>query len=307
MPPEERAGRRPPDRTRRTEPAPSSATAGTGVDRATLLEDQPTVLGLARLSGRPGLAPGERLVYRRLAQLVELEPEREFLVVPCGRGLTTQFMSELTGASGSGVDPDAQLIALATEHVREIGLADRLHFDRGAVTDLPYKDDVFHVSIGDVGIAASAAVPAAVAELVRVTRPMGRVVLIQPVWNRALDDARREELVERLGMRPLLLVEWKQMLREAGIVELLVEDLVDAANPWQALLGLGGNADLPTVRERVGLLSQAWRHWGWRGLVQSIVGGQELRRLITRERVLGLALIKGTKWRATQGEGESKR
>lgn len=269
---------------------------------AALLEDQPTVLGLARLSRRPGLAPGEENAYRRIAQLVELGPQTEFLVAPCGRGLTAQFLSELTEASGSGTDPDAELIAAAAERTRDAGLAERLHFDSGDLTDLPYKDDIFDLVIGDVGLAASSEPARVVTELVRVARPMGDIVLLQPVWNRAPAAARRDALVERLGVRPRLLVEWKQMLREAGIVELFVEDLVDAANPWQPLLGVAGSTDLPSARDRVHLLYRAWRQWGWRGLTQSIAGGQELRRLVTRDRLLGLALIKGTKWRPDPGE-----
>lgn len=287
-------------------PEPGGAAArGSSADDATpeaegtgrkLLQDRPTILGLARLSQRPGLAPGEENAYRRIAQLVEIDASAEFLVAPCDRGLTTQFLAGLTGAAGSGVDPDAELVELATERTREAGLADKLHFDTGELTDLPYKDEIFDLVIGDVGLAACADPAAAVAELARVTQPMGGIVLLQPVWNRAVEAERRESLVEHLGVRPLLLVEWKQMLRDAGVVELFVEDLVDAANPWQPLLGMAASTDLPTVRDRISLLHRAWQQWGLRGLGQSIAGGQELRRLITRERLLGLALIKGTRW-----------
>ncbi len=275
----------------------ADSAAGGAADAATLLEAGPTVLGLARLSRRAGLVPAEEEVYRRIAQLVDIGEDDEFLVAPCGRGLAAEFLAGATGAAGSGADPDSALVAAATERVQQRGLAVRLHFDPGPLTDLPYKDDIFDLVIGDVGLAASREPAAAVAELARVAKPLGAVVLVQPVWNRAVDEIRRDVLVEHLGARPQLLVEWKQMLRDAGVVDLFVEDLVDAANPWRSLLGGGAALDFPTLRERLHLLYSAWRQWGWYGLGQAVAGGQELRRLIMRERILGLALIKGTKWR----------
>lgn len=300
MPSQQRPGPERPDRAENgvAEPTPGvgSASAATPV----LLDAQPTVLGLARLSRRAGLSPGEEAVYRRIAQLVDIGASVEFLVAPCGRGLSAQFLATTTGASGSGVDPDPDLIASAADRARQASMAERLHFDPGPLADLPYKDDIFDVVVGDVGLSAAPDPGAVVRELARVAKPMASVVLIQPVWNRAPEAVRREVLVEHLGVRPFLLVEWKQMLREVGVVELHVEDLVDAANPWQALLGGAGPLDLPSLRERLALLRSAWHQWGLRGVAQAIAGGQELRRLITRDRILGLALIKGTKWQDGQ-------
>jgi hypothetical protein len=47
---------------------------------------------------------------------------------------------------------------------------------------------------------------------------MGPVVLLQLTWSSDMSESAREMLVERLGLRPRLLVEWKQMMREAGLV-----------------------------------------------------------------------------------------
>ncbi len=297
MPSQQRPGPERPDRAENGVAEPATGVDAGGAATPTLLDAQPTVLGLARLSRRAGLSPGEEAVYRRIAQLVEIGAGTEFLVAPCGRGLSAQFLATTTGASGSGVDPDPALIASASERAREASLAERVHFDPGPLGDLPYKDDIFDVVLGDVGLSAASDPAWVVRELARVAKPMASIVLIQPVWNRAPEAVRRDVLIEHLGVRPFLMVEWKQMLREAGVVELHVEDLVDAANPWQALLGGTGPLDLPSLRERIALLRSAWRQWGFRGVAQAIAGGQELRRLIMRDRVLGLALIKGTKWK----------
>lgn len=278
-------------------PAPENGASEPSAAASTpsLIEHRPTVLGLARLSHRTTLAAGEEAVYRRIAQLTELAGGQEFLVVPSARGIPALFLAQTTGAAGSGVDPDKELVGFASAQAKEAGIPERLHYDTGPADDLPYKNDIFDLVIGDVGLAALPDPAAAVAELARVAKPMGSVVLIQPVWSRQIEAARREELVAHLGVRPYLLVEWKQMLRDAGVVELIVEDLTDAPNSWQTLLGAG--LDIPSLRERADTMWRAWQTWGWRGLRRSFAAVHELRRLILRERILGLALIRGTVWR----------
>jgi hypothetical protein len=154
--------------------------------------------------------------------------------------------------------------------------------------------------MGELGLGAIDDPAAAVRELVRVVKPMGTVALLQPIWTRQMEPARREAVVRLLGVRPMLLVEWKQMLRDAGAVELHIEDLTEAAlSPRQPLLGVAGLIDYASLRDRAGVLWRAWRRWGWRGVREALRHGTELRNLILRERVLGLALIRGTKWKPT--------
>lgn len=256
----------------------------------------PSALDLVRLSARPGMPRGREEVYRHIARLAELQAGQEFLVVPCQRGEEARFLSELTEAAGSGVDPDPELIEAAVEVARNAGLASRLHFDPASPLDLPYKDDVFDLSIGEIGLSATTDPAAAVAELVRVTKPMGVVALIQPFWTQKVEGRRQDVLVRRLGMRPALLQQWKQMLRSAGVVELHVEDLSEAAGSRGGALPATGLGEFLAVRDRVSVLWKAWKRWRWQGVSAAFGRESEVRRLVTHERLLGLALVKGVKW-----------
>jgi hypothetical protein len=113
-----------------------------------------------------------------------------------------------------------------------------------------------------------------------------------------VDPARREVLVAHLGARPMILVEWKQLLREAGVVDLTVEDWSDAPSPFRPSAGgpFPDFAEIFTWREKVGILRRALKRWGWRGVRGALVREREIHRLLTRERVLGLTMIKGTRW-----------
>jgi hypothetical protein len=261
-----------------------------------LIPRRATHLGLARLAPRRLLSAATDDLYRHLARLVELGPDSEFLVVPCARGLTVQFLAELTDAAGAGVDPDRELVEIAAARARAAHLAGRLHYEVAPPEDLPYQDAVFDVAIGEIGLGAAGDLAAAVRELARITRPMGTVVLIQFTWTGGIDPERREAVVEALGVRPLLLVECKQLLREAGVVDLYVEDWTDAGggrHPGP----LGGVVEGGSLRDRATILWRAWRAWGWGGVRLALRSGGDLRELVVRDRILGLSVIKGVKWK----------
>jgi SAM-dependent methyltransferase len=258
----------------------------------------PSVLDLVRLSPDPVFPPGGEGLYRQIALLTELQPEHLLLDAACGRGIGTEFLATTTGAEAYGLDPNPVLVAEAEQRVRSAGRDERIHFETGSLQDLPYRDGIFDVAIGGVGMAALVDPGRAVRELARVTRPMGAVVLVQLIWTGNVDAPRKEQLVQHLGARPMMLVEWKQLLRDAGVVELHVEDWSDYASPFRPAI-TGPFHDINQIfsfKQKAVILHRAFRRWGWRGVRGAIVREVEIHRLLTRERVLGLTLIKGTKW-----------
>lgn len=261
--------------------------------RGTLESLSPSAVGLTRLSARLSFSSGGEALYRSLLRLVSLSPDSEFLLVPSGRGRGATFVAETTGAAGAGADPDEEMVAVASGRARNHGLSSRLHFEHAPLDDLPYQDDVFDLALGEVELAAAQDPAGVVRELVRVTRPGGTVVLIQLVWLRPLEEERRVGLVQRLGIRPLMLVEWKQILKDAGVLDVQVDDWSDAASSPRRVPVLGGLAELFTVRGKARILPRAWRRWGWRGVRAVLAREQELRRLLQDERVLGVAVLRG--------------
>jgi ubiquinone/menaquinone biosynthesis C-methylase UbiE len=260
------------------------------------LLNRPSALGLARLSQGQAFPPGGEALYRHLIRLVEPEPGQELLVVPSGPGTVAQFLSDATGLPVSGVDPDRELVAGAVERAKLAGAAGRLHFEQAPLTDLPYQDEVFDVVLGEIGIGAVEDPAAAVRELVRTVRTMGTVVLVQLTWTQQVDGERRAVLIEHLGVRPFLLVEWKQMLREAGVVDLYVEDWSHAVASAHTLSAAGVLEQFSSLPDKIRILYRGWRRWGLAGVRELLAREQEMRRLVRKERVLGLTVIRGTRW-----------
>lgn len=252
----------------------------------------PAVLRLVQRSvlGR-WRATGEEL-YREVARLTELAPGREALVAGCGDGVTTEWLARRTGAVVVGVDASRARVERAEARARTLAPPVPVQYEHAPLDDLPHEDGVFDVAIAEPALSAAADVERALAELARVTKPMGIVVLMQLTWSSDIPAAARAGVVERLGLRPFLLVEWKQMLRDAGIVDLQVQD-------WTT----GGSAtgEMPTVppltwREKMHIVGRAWRRWGWREARGAVARETALLRELSRERALGFTLLWGVKW-----------
>lgn len=258
----------------------------------------PSMLELIRLSPEPVFPPGGEDLYREIALLTGMHEGHEVLDVACGRGVSTTFLVSSYGVDADGVDPNADLIDEAERRARGTELEHRLHFQTAPMDDLPYRDGIFDVCIGEYGLAASGDPAKAIREMARVTKPMGCVVLVQLIWTGNVDEERRNILVDYLGLRPMLLVEWKQMLRDAGVVELHVEDWSDQASSLRPRVStpFPDFARIFSLREKARILHRALRRWGWRAVRGAVLREQEVHRLLTRERVLGLSLIKGVRW-----------
>ena len=243
-------------------------------------------------------ATGEDL-YREVASLTEAGPGKEIIVAGCGDGVTTEWLAQRTGAHLVGVDPDPDCIDKAEERHRARVPQLHVSYQQSSLDDLPHETAVFDCAIGEPPLASTADPSRAVAELVRVTRPMGTVILLQPTWSSETRAEVREMLVERLGLRPYLLVEWKQMLRDAGVVDVQVQDWTSGGPGCVSRTGAGRRlTPMPrlTFRQKMQIVGRAWHRWGWREARDAVERETTLLRELSRERALGFQLIKGVKW-----------
>jgi SAM-dependent methyltransferase len=254
-------------------------------------------------------ATGDEL-YREVVQVTEARAGQEIVVSGCGEGTTTEWIATRAGAHVTGVDPDRERIQRAEDRARALPNPFLLSYQEAPLDDLPHEDAVFDAAIGEPALAAAADPARAVSELARVTKPMGVVCLLQLTWSSEITSGARELLVERLGLRPHLLVEWKQMLRDAGVVEIQVQDWTSGgpASTGRNTGSARAIAEPPqlTWQQKAQILGRTWRRWGWRaGALRAGRGAVEreaaLLRELSRERAIGFQLIKGVKWPHAKG------
>jgi SAM-dependent methyltransferase len=105
---------------------------------------------------------------------LELEPHHRVLDVACGTG-NLSIPAARTGAAVTGIDIAPNLVAQARVRAASEGLA--IVFDVGDAEELPYESGFFDLSMSMFGAMFAARPERAAAELLRVTRPGGRIAM----------------------------------------------------------------------------------------------------------------------------------
>jgi len=220
-------------------------------------------------------------IYRRVAHLADKGGEGETLWIGCGSGRSVLWWAQKHRSAVQGLDPDARSVEEAESAVRGTDLSGLATFQVADPNNLPHEDQVFDTVVVHMLYLRGASEKLVLQEASRVARPMATVIALVPSW---LQTPRENDaqVIESMGIAPNLPVEWKGYLREAGIVELTVEEAA-AEGKWLA------SGFLP-------LFVRAWRAGAWAGLHALLSREVRTLRRLARRRVLGLSLIKGTRW-----------
>ena len=219
--------------------------------------------------------------YKRLGQLLDVEAADEVLWIGTGSARSVMWWAERFKTHIVGLDSDPAAVEGAERSVRHAGMATQITFQVAPPSDLPYEERVFDFIAINVLSLLGQDYEAIVREAGRVVRPMKPVAALVPSWLREPTESDARLLAEGIGLSPQLVVEWKRMFREAGIVDLTVEDAA-LSKGWM-------ETGWP------GLLLRSWRVAKWRGV--RFILSPEFRVLhrLALQRVLGLSIIKGTR------------
>ncbi len=103
----------------------------------------------------------------------------------------------------------------------------------------------------------------------------------------------------------MMVVEWKRLLRDAGVEDLHTEDWSDEETAFrpQITKPFPDFSELFTFTEKLGILRRARQRWGWVAVGTALARVREVHKLLTQERVLGLDLVMGIKRGETAMEG----
>jgi ubiquinone/menaquinone biosynthesis C-methylase UbiE len=214
---------------------------------------------------------------QRSVELLELAPGDRVLDVGCGNGSELRALAQIVGAGGRvvGLDRSRTLIAEAT--ARGLGALGPIELVTGDAHALPFDDQEFSACRADRTLQHLARPEVAIAEMARVTRPGGRVLVTESRWGLAAPDLDRS-VTDRLLQLMATDAErenWlggdlASMLERAGLTRLqaVTRDYVlDQLEPLSRFIGLQWSVQTAV---RSGALAAAEaRDWceGLRGLV----------------------------------------
>jgi SAM-dependent methyltransferase len=123
--------------------------------------------------------PGIKAAKAVLLEELHLLPGQRVLDAGCGYGQETADLAALVAPDGLAVGLDASRSMLAEARRRTAQLAHQPRFEHGDVTALPLDDASFDACRAETLLQHVGDPQRAVAELARVTRPGGRVALLE--------------------------------------------------------------------------------------------------------------------------------
>jgi ubiquinone/menaquinone biosynthesis C-methylase UbiE len=147
-------------------------------------------------------AGAARLKYikERSYTLMQLQPGHRVLDVGCGPGIDTVALAQLVGPRGhvSGVDHDTGMITEADKRAEGAGVQNWVAHYHGDATALPFETTSFAACRSERVFQHLARPEAALAEMVRVTKFGGWIVVADPDWGTLSLDTREIDIERRL-------------------------------------------------------------------------------------------------------------
>jgi ubiquinone/menaquinone biosynthesis C-methylase UbiE len=206
---------------------------------------------------------------RRTYALLDARPGARILDVGCGPGDDVRAMAELVGSTGRVVGVDIREEMIAEARGRSAGVDLPVEFLIGSIYQLDFADDAFDGCRADRVFQHLDRPQDALAEMIRVTRSGGRIVVFDVDWETLTID-----MPDRIVTRKIL--NWDcdmhgsgwvgrsllRLFRAAGLQDIVVEPTTAILTDFAAaelLLGFRENAD---VAQAAGVITadegQAW-------------------------------------------------
>ncbi len=122
----------------------------------------------------------DRSWRKKAVEALALPPGAEVLDLATGTGdLAMQIARQHRDATVVGVDPSVGMLEIGTEKARRAGLAERVQLQEGDAQALPFANDRFDGCSIAFGIRNVPVRAVALSEMARVTKPGGRVVILE--------------------------------------------------------------------------------------------------------------------------------
>jgi SAM-dependent methyltransferase len=163
-------------------------------------------LGMVPLLENRGQAPGYARMLRTLVQEIGLRPGERVVEIGCGTGVLTRWLAGHTAGANpiTAVDVNRYLLQEAQALARAARVQDAINFREGNGLALPLPDGGFDVTLS-LTVLEEGDADRMLAELVRITRPGGRVGAIVrgedwPIQiSLALPDELRARVAKAMG------------------------------------------------------------------------------------------------------------
>jgi len=189
------------------------------------------------------------------------------LDVGCGAGDDVRRMAAIVGPFGRAVGLDSSETMIAQARERSAGLDLPVEFVLGSAYELPFSDDSFDACRCERVLQHLDEPLAAIGEMLRVVRPGGRVLLLDPDFGTGVLDTSHPELHERVRA---LGQNWRRMqpgsgwrgrqlwalAHQAGLEDVEVEGIVLTITAFAPANAMAGIDSRTAAAVEAGVISQ---------------------------------------------------
>lgn len=182
-------------------------------------------------------------MYKQHARrLLDVQPGQRILDAGCGTGEDARELARLAGPDGHVTGVDISQTMRDEAEQRSQGQSLPISFRQDDIHQLPFDDGAFDRCYADKTFQHLPDPKRALSELVRVTRPGGRLVIIDPDHDTHVLDTPYPDVTRRFfrfrssGIRqPDIAHRQYAMFREAGLIDIVVEPLTWTATDYESI------------------------------------------------------------------------
>jgi len=184
--------------------------------------------GVAMLEDRASM-PSYRAMFRSIVDAMAPQPGDAILDVGCGAGSLDRQLARLVDNKITAVDPNAFALSEAAGMAEAEGLGSRISFTPGNAEALPFPDATFGC-VFSVTVLEECDADKALAEIIRVTRPGGRIaVVVRAIdlpqwWNLDVPEPIRRKITptpQSVGPGGVADASLYRRMRRAGLTDIV--------------------------------------------------------------------------------------
>ncbi len=210
-----------------------------------------------------------QMYKQRARRLLDIQPGQRILDAGCGTGEDARELARLTGPDGYVTGVDLSQTMLDEAERRSQGQSLPISFRQGDIHQLLFDDDTFARCYADKTFQHLPDPKQALSELIRVTRPGGRLVIVDPDHDTHVLDTPYPDVTRRFfrfrssGIRqPDIAHRQYGMFREAGLTDIVVEPLTWIATDYESIRPLSHFIEGMRLAEQHGTVtSEEASHW----------------------------------------------
>ena len=148
---------------------------------------------------------------------VEISENASILDIGCGGGRTLERLASLTRLGKAvGIDYSKDSVAVARKRNQRLIASGRVEVIHGSVSSMPFPDATFDLVSAVEAYYFWPDIAGDLAEVRRVMKPSGQLVIIAGMYRGSRFDKRNERLIRAGGMRCFSVQEFEETLQHAG-------------------------------------------------------------------------------------------